>query len=109
VNPISNPYTPGAGSRPPALAGRDEELRAFEILLARLRRGRPEKSMLITGLRGVGKTVLLNTFERIAEDAKFATAFSEITHETDFRAMIARASQHLRTNRGGREVRNRLQ
>jgi hypothetical protein len=45
VNPISNPYTPGAGSRPPALAGRDEELRAFEILLERLRRGRPEKSM----------------------------------------------------------------
>jgi hypothetical protein len=90
MDPVSNPYTPGAGSRPPALAGRDEELRTFEILLERLRRGRSEKSMLITGLRGVGKTVLLDTFERIAEDAKFATAFSEITHETDFRAMIAR-------------------
>ena len=49
--------------------------------------------MLITGLRRVGKTVLLNTFERIAEDAKFATAFSEITHETNFRAMIARLAR----------------
>lgn len=48
--------------------------------------------MLITGLRGVGKTVLLNTFE-IAENAKFAIAFSEITHETNFRAMIARLAR----------------
>jgi hypothetical protein len=90
VDPIRNPYSPGAGSRPPALAGRDAELQAFRILLERLRRGRPEKSMIVTGLRGVGKTVLLNTFGSIAEEAKFATAFTEITHETEFRPLMAR-------------------
>lgn len=90
MDPIRNPYTPGAGSRPPALAGRDAELEAFRVLLERLRRGRPEKSMIITGLRGVGKTVLLNTFGSIAEEARFATAFTEITHETEFRPLMAR-------------------
>jgi len=90
MDPIRNPYSPGAGSRPPALAGRDAELQAFRVLLERLRRGRPEKSMIVTGLRGVGKTVLLNTFGSIAEEAKFATAFTEITHETEFRPLMAR-------------------
>lgn len=90
MDPVRNPYTPGAGSRPPALAGRDTELAAFRVLLERLRHGRPEKSMIITGLRGVGKTVLLNTFGSIAEDARFATAFTEITHETEFRPLMAR-------------------
>jgi hypothetical protein len=58
-----------------------------------LRAGRPEKSLLITGLRGVGKTVLLNTFEAIAEEAGFRTAKSEITHETEFRPLIARLAR----------------
>jgi hypothetical protein len=49
--------------------------------------------MLITGLRGVGKTVLLNTFEAIAEEAGFRTAKSEITHETEFRPLIARLAR----------------
>jgi hypothetical protein len=62
-------------------------------MLARLRAGRPEKSMLITGLRGVGKTVLLNTFEAIAEETGWRTAKSEITHETEFRALIARLTR----------------
>ena len=90
MDPVRNPYSPGAGSRPPALAGRDAELQAFRVLLERLRRGRPEKSMIVTGLRGVGKTVLLNAFGSIAEEAKFATAFTEITHETEFRPLMAR-------------------
>ncbi len=93
IDPIRNPYTPGAGSRPPALTGRDEEIEAFRVLLARLKLGRPEKSMLVTGLRGVGKTVLLNTFEAIAEEAGFRTAKSEITHETEFRPLIARLAR----------------
>jgi hypothetical protein len=93
IDPIRNPYTPGAGSRPPALTGRDEEIEAFRVLLARLKLGRPEKSMLITGLRGVGKTVLLNTFEAIAEEQGFRTAKSEITHETEFRPLIARLTR----------------
>jgi hypothetical protein len=93
IDPIRNPYTPGAGSRPPALTGRDEQIEDFRVLLARLRIGRPEKSMLITGLRGVGKTVLLNTFEAIAEEAGFRTAKSEITHETELRPLIARLAR----------------
>jgi hypothetical protein len=93
MDAIRNPYAPGAGSRPPALTGRDAEIETFRILLGRLRRGRAEKSMLITGLRGVGKTVLLNTFEAIAEESGFRTAKSEITHETEFRPLIARMAR----------------
>jgi Cdc6-like AAA superfamily ATPase len=63
MDPIKNRYTPGAGTRPSELAGRDEEIENFKILLGRLRDGRSEQSQIITGLRGVGKTVLLNTFE----------------------------------------------
>lgn len=90
MDAVRNPYTPGAGSRPPALTGRDAELEAFRVLLERLRRGRAEKSMIITGLRGVGKTVLLNTFGSIGEEARFATAFTEITHDTELRPLMAR-------------------
>ena len=93
IDPIRNPYAPGAGSRPPALTGRDVELEAFRTLLARLRLGRPEKSLLITGLRGVGKTVLLNAFEAIAEEAGLRVASAEITHETDFRPLVARLAR----------------
>ena len=60
MDPIRNPYAPGAGQRPPELAGRDEQLAAFDVVLERVARGRPERSLVLTGLRGVGKTVLLN-------------------------------------------------
>ncbi|MHB1539303.1 MAG: AAA family ATPase [Solirubrobacteraceae bacterium] len=93
IDPIANPYAPGAGSRPPALTGRDEEIDAFRILLGRLSAGRSEKSLLITGLRGVGKTVLLNTFQEIAEEAGFRTAKSEITHYSEFRPLVARLAR----------------
>lgn len=66
MDPIQNPYAPGAGQRPPALTGRDEELRAFDVVLARVAKGRPERSIVLTGLRGVGKTVLLNTLRSSA-------------------------------------------
>lgn len=69
------------------------ELEAFRTLLARLEIGRPEKSLLVTGLRGVGKTVLLNAFEAIAEEAGFRTAKSEITHKTEFRPVVARLAR----------------
>jgi len=60
MDPIRNPYAPGAGQRPPELAGRDEQLGAFDVVLERVAHGRPERSLVLTGLRGVGKTVLLN-------------------------------------------------
>lgn len=60
MDPIRNPYAPGAGARPPELAGRDDTLRAFDVVLSRVAQHRPERSLVLTGLRGVGKTVLLN-------------------------------------------------
>jgi len=60
VDPVRNPYAPGAGQRPPELAGRDRELDQFAVVLERVALGRPERSLVLTGLRGVGKTVLLN-------------------------------------------------
>ena len=60
MDPIKNPFSPGAGSPPPELVGRDPILAEARILLARVKQKRSEKSMLLTGLRGVGKTVLLN-------------------------------------------------
>ena len=66
MDPIRNPYAPGAGTPPPELAGRDELREAVRIALERVRAGRPTKSILMVGLRGVGKTVLL---DRLREDA----------------------------------------
>src|ERR1700761_1353266 len=79
-----NPYTPNAGAKPPALAGRDDELQAFQVLLARLLNGHTEQSMLVTGLRGVGKTVLLTKFEEMAREAGWQTVEAEITKNSDF-------------------------
>jgi hypothetical protein len=84
VRPHDNPYTPNAGARPPALVGRDDQLESFEILLDRLRRGYTEQSMLITGLRGVGKTVLLTSFEEKARERDWITVEAEITKGTEF-------------------------
>ncbi len=66
MDPVKNPFSPGAGSPPPELVGRDPILEQARILLARIRAKRSDKSMLLTGLRGVGKTVLLNEIERLA-------------------------------------------
>src|SRR2546423_12789047 len=66
MDPIRNPFAPGAGQRPPELAGRDSELIAFEVLLQRVARGRPERSLVLTGRRGVGKTVLLGELRSMA-------------------------------------------
>lgn len=64
MDPTRNPYSPGAGSPPPALVGRDAELETIRIAIERLRLGRFAKSVILTGLRGVGKTVLLQEFRR---------------------------------------------
>lgn len=95
MDPIRNPYTPGAGTRPAELAGRDREIENFKILLARLLEGRPDQSQIITGLRGVGKTVLLNAFEDLAENAGYLTTFRELTQETSVPELIARDAQRL--------------
>jgi hypothetical protein len=77
MDPIKNPFSPGAGSPPPELVGREEVLKQASILLNRVRQRRPEKSMLFIGLRGVGKTVLLNEAERTAKGLQYKTIFIE--------------------------------
>src|SRR5579871_6178847 len=67
MDPVRNPYSPGAGTRPPALVGREREIDAMDVTLQRLLLGRDGRSQMLTGLRGVGKTVLLNEFEHLAD------------------------------------------
>jgi AAA ATPase-like protein len=66
VDPVRNPFAPGAGQRPPELAGREKEVAVFDVVLERVARGRPERSLVLTGLRGVGKTVLLGELRSMA-------------------------------------------
>jgi hypothetical protein len=72
-----NPYNPGAGTPPPELAGRDLLINQAKLAIERIRAGRPAKSFIMLGLRGVGKTVLLNEFEQIAESHGCQTAMLE--------------------------------
>jgi hypothetical protein len=80
MDKIRNPFSPGAGSPPPELAGREGVLDLARVLFGRVLARRPEKSLLLTGLRGVGKTVLLNEIERIARAAQLRTLLVE-AHE----------------------------
>ena len=80
MDAVRNPFTPGAGSRPPVLSGRDAQLAAFRILLERLRLGSTRKEPDDDWLARCRKTVL-GTLEGIAEEAGFRTASAEITHD----------------------------
>ena len=91
MDPIRNPYAPGAGQRPPELAGRDEQLDAFDVVLERVARGRPERSIVLTGLRGVGKTVLLNALRSAAVRAGWGTGKLEARPEQSLRRPLASA------------------
>ncbi len=91
MDPIRNPYAPGAGQRPPELAGRDEQLRAFDVTLERVARGRPERSVVLTGLRGVGKTVLLNALRSAAVRAGWGTGKLECRPEQRLRRPLSAA------------------
>jgi len=89
MDPIKNPFSPGAGSPPPELVGRGPILEQARILLGRTREKRPEKSLLLTGLRGVGKTVLLNEIERLAKELQYKTIFIEAHEDKPLGALIA--------------------
>ena len=91
MDPIRNPYAPGAGQRPPELAGRDREIGQFEVVLERVARSRPERSMVLTGLRGVGKTVMLNTFRSMALQRLWGTGKLEARPDQSIRRPIASA------------------
>jgi hypothetical protein len=91
MDPVRNPYAPGAGQRPPELAGRDREISQFEVVLERVARGRPERSMVLTGLRGVGKTVLLNSFRSMAMQRLWGTGKLEARPDQSIRRPVASA------------------
>ncbi|MDQ1733650.1 MAG: hypothetical protein QOK10_3809 [Pseudonocardiales bacterium] len=94
MDPIRNPYAPGAGRRPPELAGRSAELTAFDIVLERVARGRSERSIVLTGLRGVGKTVLLNALRSAAVRADWGTGKLEARPDQSLRRPLS-AALHL--------------
>lgn len=89
MDPVTNPFTPGAGTPPPELAGREDVREAVRIALERVRRGRPTKSVLLVGLRGVGKTVLLDRMREDAEAAGIATIRLEAPESRSLPALLA--------------------
>src|SRR5215212_2176448 len=91
MDPVRNPYAPGAGQRPPELAGRDAELSAFDVVLERIGAGRPERSLVLTGLRGVGKTVLLNQLRSAAISRGWGTGKIEARPEQSLRRPLSAA------------------
>lgn len=89
MNPVLNPFAPGAGTPPPELAGRDELREAVRVAIARLRRSLPTKSVLMVGLRGVGKTVLLDRMREDAEREGVQTVRIEAPEGKSLPALIA--------------------
>ncbi|MEZ5652553.1 MAG: ATP-binding protein [Burkholderiaceae bacterium] len=89
MDPVRNPFAPGAGAPPPELAGRDELRESLRVALARARLGRPARSALMVGLRGVGKTVLLDRVRDDAEAAGIHTVRIEAPEGRSLPAMLA--------------------
>ena len=103
MNKRDNPYTPGAGRKPRTLAGRDPDLEQFQDLVERLNSGSYERSLIYTGLRGVGKTVLLMELDVLASEAGWATTdVQEVGSQADFRVSLARMAVRLLTNMSAR-------
>ena len=102
---VANPYSPGAGLRPAVLAGRQDELDTFEAILRRGELGRPSRGLILTGLRGVGKTVLLNELANRAADRDWIIAQLEVRPDGS-RALLstlaALVTAGIRRQQGGR-------
>jgi hypothetical protein len=95
MDPVRNPYSPGAGTRPPALVGREREIEAMDVTLQRLMLGRAGRSEMLTGLRGVGKTVLLNEFELLADSRGYFHEHIEINEDGDLPLRLASAFRRV--------------
>jgi len=108
MDPVANPYAPGAGTPPPELAGRDDLREAVRIATQRVRAGRPAKSLLLVGLRGVGKTVLLDRMRDDAEAAGLQTLRIEAPEARSLPAILApqlrQALLRLSRNEQAREL-----
>jgi len=89
MDPIRNPFAPGAGTPPPELAGRDELRESLRVALERARIGRPAKSAMLVGLRGAGKTVLLDRVRNDAEAAGIHTVRIEAPEGRSLPALLA--------------------
>lgn len=111
MDAVSNPFAPGAGTPPPELAGRDELREAIRVAIARVRRGRPARSMMLVGLRGVGKTVLLDRMRDDAERDGIHTLRMEAPEGRSLPALLApqlrQALLRLSRNERARELSRR--
>jgi|SRR5579871_1109812 len=95
MDPVRNPYSPGAGTRPPALVGRDREIEAMDVTLQRLLQGRDGRGQMLTGLRGVGKTVLLNEYEHLAGGRDYFTEHVEVSEDGALAPLLVGALRRL--------------
>lgn len=95
MDPVTNPYSPGAGTPPPYLAGRDDLQQSFETLIGRAAIGNAVQPMVLSGLRGVGKTVLLLRWRAMAIKAGWATAHLESRPGANLRAQLADATNDM--------------
>jgi hypothetical protein len=103
VDQVLNPYSPGWGIRPVELAGRGVEISEMDVALQRIRTGRNAKSQLVTGLRGVGKTVLLHEFGRVAGKRGFIHEHIEMGHDGALPLRLAVALRKAVLKLGGRK------
>lgn len=90
---LTNPYAPGAGRMPAALVGRDEQRAAWSTAMDRITAGRDDRSLVLYGLRGVGKTVLLSDLMRSAENKDWITGFAEAGSGKSLRELMGEALQ----------------
>jgi hypothetical protein len=88
MDPLRNPFSPGAGSPPPELAGRKDILDKAMLALARIRRGKSEKSLMLVGLRGVGKTVLLHRISEMAEEEGYRAVMIEAQEDKNLPRLL---------------------
>ncbi|HEY1508703.1 MAG TPA: ATP-binding protein [Solirubrobacteraceae bacterium] len=87
-----NPYTPDAGARPPALVGRDSQLEHLQSIVTQLTAGGTERHLLVTGLRGVGKTVMLNEFENVCVEAGWPAESKEVSRDSSVAVLVGRSA-----------------
>ena len=111
MDPIRNPYAPGAGTPPPQLAGRDDLRENLRVALARIKLGRPSKSLLMVGLRGVGKTVLLESMREEAQAVGIRALSVEAPENRSLPALLApqlrQALLQLSNNERAKELAHR--
>ncbi len=96
MDEIRNPFAPGAGSQPPELAGRIAIINDADVALQRALRGRHAKSQMLLGLRGTGKTVLLNRFEQLATSHGFQSSFVEAPDDSTLAELLYPRMHQLR-------------